>query len=332
MPPVPETPAGVLPFSGEQRREQQLTAEGTCTTGQLDVKKDEDGENLPTPKPLPTAQCPWASTSGSPNADETTLPYCKGSQTQNNMGGLPSSPSFLPNTAGSTAIPRRRQRSRTELNTYSSEQNEWRFSRNSAYAAFDAFLKDSHRSSLDLSLAFPTSSTITSTQPTTQVVDFYGDAECEGDENARVRARIISLATSQMSPYAIAVPSAASLLASTGTLPWSSRHALGTHLHDVPCGNDNKLMSKLTKPAKGMEKVIEVKKQRSIAKLEQEAFRESDELCTADVYRAAQLDVLNTKGEKVRFGNLFEDNLAIVCFIRHFWYVPRALCLLSRER
>jgi hypothetical protein len=55
--------------------------------------------------------------------------------------------------------------------------------------------------------------------------------------------------------------------------------------------------------------------------MEEAAFKESDELTTADVFRAAQLDVLDVDGKKVRFGSLFEEQLTIVCFIRHFWCV-----------
>jgi len=211
--------------------------------------------------------------------------------------------------------------------------SEWRFSRNSSFAAFDAFLKDPCRSSLDLGLTFPTSSAASISQSMQQSfssdpralghpehrphgVDAHDGAEEPGqDANARVRARIISLAASQMSPYAIALPSSASLALRSPASAYNMRDS-------PPLSNDAKFGSKLVNPVKGMEKKAnELREQRSIAKLEQEAFRESGELSTADVYRAAQLDVLNVNGEKVRFGSLFEDTLAIVCFIRHFWWV-----------
>ncbi|KAF8307355.1 hypothetical protein DL93DRAFT_2064888 [Clavulina sp. PMI_390] len=60
-------------------------------------------------------------------------------------------------------------------------------------------------------------------------------------------------------------------------------------------------------------------RRKSLAKLEEKAFKENDDLSTADVYRAAQLEVFDVEGNAVRFGSLFEDSMTIVCFIRHFW-------------
>lgn len=335
VPPVPKVSAGVHGHVPRPAAE----GNGAEECGVEPVKDDPeiDNETLPTPKPLPTVQCPslptWDSTSKPPSGHGVELPHSKPAQHHVD----PSSPSTVHTGATATAIPRTRPRSRTELNMYPPDHGEWRFSRNSTYAAFDTFLKDPHRASLDLSLSLPPSRT-TPAQSASQTMQqsssapirpnptksystpppgVDGSADKSGqDANARVRARILSLAASQMSPYAINIPFTTSSLASS-TLPSSPARPHGTYPDDSPSRpNDAKVRSKLTKPSEKR-----LKTQRSIAKLEQEAFRESDELSTADVYRAAQLDVLNVDGEKVRFGSLFEDTLTIVCFIRHFWWV-----------
>ncbi|KAF9517025.1 hypothetical protein BS47DRAFT_1291551 [Hydnum rufescens UP504] len=48
-------------------------------------------------------------------------------------------------------------------------------------------------------------------------------------------------------------------------------------------------------------------------------FREYEDLSTADIFKASLLDVLDVEAKPVRFGTLFEDQLTIVVFIRHFW-------------
>jgi hypothetical protein len=41
-----------------------------------------------------------------------------------------------------------------------------------------------------------------------------------------------------------------------------------------------------------------------------------------ELYEASLLSVRDENGHKIKFGSLFEDKKTIVCFIRHFWYVP----------
>ncbi|KAF8339806.1 AhpC/TSA antioxidant enzyme-domain-containing protein [Cantharellus anzutake] len=50
-----------------------------------------------------------------------------------------------------------------------------------------------------------------------------------------------------------------------------------------------------------------------------EKFDEWEGLSTAQVWRAAQMEVIDTEGKKVKFGSLFEEQRTICCFIRHFW-------------
>ncbi len=51
----------------------------------------------------------------------------------------------------------------------------------------------------------------------------------------------------------------------------------------------------------------------------EDSFDEWEGLSGAQVWRAAQMEVVDTDGKKVRFGSLFEGQRTICCFIRHFW-------------
>lgn len=51
------------------------------------------------------------------------------------------------------------------------------------------------------------------------------------------------------------------------------------------------------------------------------SFVADQPLSTQDIFKASLLNVLDSEGKPFRFGRIFEDQLTIVCFIRHFWYV-----------
>lgn len=170
----------------------------------------------------------------------------------------------------------------------------------------------------------------------------FADTEAKDVEDARVRARVKSEAASYSSPYAIPLsPSVLALSIPSSTSPTRSANGVsfagggGSPSHSP--GGSNTLKKKKSniasiRTAGGrsrsgtmMSSMSSKKAAKLVAKLEEAAFKENDELTTADVYRAAQCEVIDVDGKKIKFGSLFEDQLTVVCFIRHFWWVFLAM-------